>query len=1127
MSRCTFFSLILLAAVIVGVFGNRLMRADEKDAAESQPTFSKDKVEFFEKKVLPLLKANCFKCHGAEPKLKGNLKLTSHSGLLKGGDIGPAVDLKDLASSELLSAINYDGLEMPPTAKLKPDQIAVLTKWVKDGAAWTTTKDYGVETVHEVDKRGDGKDYWAYQAIKRPETPKVKNDRWVSNPIDGFLLAQLEAAKLKPNDMADKVALIRRAFYNLTGLPPTPQQIDDFVKDDSPKAWENVVDRLLDSPQYGERWGRHWLDIVRYAETHGYERDSSKPHAWRYRDYVINSFNKDKPYDQFVIEQLAGDEVPNVTAETLTATGFYRLGIWDDEPADRLLAKYNGLDDVLKTTTEAVLGMSMGCARCHSHKGDPIDHTEYYGMLAYFHDVTNMNRDNLRSWVTEEDKVKHEQVLKEKREREGQMYAQIYSIEQDFLVALKNSGESVGYMPQSDLEDVTYKFYRNTWDTIPNFEEFKHETEGKIASDFISLQPASRNEAIGFVYDAKLKVPAAGDYEFVVESTDGARLILDRKIVAERLGKGAGRVEGRTTLKAGLIPLRVEYFNTNAKPRLSIRWSGAQVRERFLTDDKVSQDGPAIAADSRKQGQRWKYSTSKPKADWQQPKFDDAKWKQGEGGFGTRGTPGSVVRTEWGTPDIWMRRKFNVAEIPPVLALDLHYDEDCEIYLNGNLIHSTKGYVQNYLRVALSSKSRAFLKKGENVLAVHCHQTGGGQYIDVGLVAAAGQFEFAQAFRQFGPKLLGDQTTKKHANLTRELDQSRKKRAQAPGTPIMSVREGGTSPVHVLIRGNPHVKGQQVQPVVPAMLSTKAPNIPKDRTQYGTSGRRLAFARWMFSEDNPLTARVMMNRLWQNHFGRGIVPTPNDFGKFGERPTNPELLDWLAAEFVEGGWKIKRMHKLLMMSSAYQMSSKANADGLKIDPANHKLWRFNMRRLSAEEIRDSVLAVTGELNLKAGGPSIYVPIAREVLQGQSVPGAGWGKSSPEEASRRSIYIHVKRSLIVPVLEMFDQADTDSSCPVRYITTVPTQSLGMLNGDFTNEKAVKFAERLIKDAPGDIRNQIRLAIRLTAGRNATEKELNSDVEFVTNLQGDEKLSREKALAVYCLLAINTNEFVYLD
>jgi hypothetical protein len=283
----------------------------------------------------------------------------------------------------------------------------------------------------------------------------------------------------------------------------------------------------------------------------------------------------------------------------------------------------------------------------------------------------------------------------------------------------------------------------------------------------------------------------------------------------------------------------------------------------------------------------------------------------------------------------------------------------------------------------------------------------------------------------------------------------------------------------------------------------------------------------MTSAENPLTARVMVNRLWQHHFGRGIVPTPNDFGLLGEPPTHPELLDWLASEFRDGGWRIKRMHRLIMLSNAYQMSSQGNEQGLAADPGNSLFWRFNMRRLSAEEVRDSVLAVSGRLNLKAGGPGVYPPIPKEVLAGQSVPGQGWGNSPPEEAARRSVYVHVKRSLLVPVLSNHDQADTDSSCPVRYTTTVPTQALGMLNGDFSQEQAAALAERLQRECPDDVAGQITLAVRLTTARRPLAAEVEQDVRFVGELKKQGRLSNSDALRHYCLLALNANEFIYLD
>jgi hypothetical protein len=960
--------------------------SSQSDESDPQPEFSQADVTFFEQKVLPVLRTHCFKCHGGKPEVESGFRITSRAGLLKGGELGTVFDAKNREASAILKAIRRDGLEMPPEEPLSAEHVAVLTKWVKLGLPWSKTEDYGVEPA----RNDDGSDYWAYQQITRPASPAVKNGKWVTNPIDAFVLARLEAAGLAPAGRADRIALIRRAYYDLTGLPPIPADVDRFLADDSPEAWAKVIDHLLESPQYGEKWGRHWLDLVRYAETHGYERDSPKPEAWRYRDYVIQSFNKDKPYNQFIIEQLAGDELPEVTIETLTATGYYRLGIWDDEPADRELARYDSLDDVLKTTSEAVLGMTMGCARCHSHKGDPITHKEYHGFLAYFHDVTYPNRDNIRPWVTDADRKVHEQRLAEKKAREEQMAADIRSLEDDFRAGLKD---------QLGIETGVTK----------------------------------QNEKV----------------------------------------------------------------------------------ERAI-----------LFADSRQQAQKWEYTFEKPSDDWIQTDYSTTSWDNGPGGFGVKGTPGSVVRTHWGTPDIWLRKWFEVDKVPPYLALDLHYDEDTEIYLNGVLVHSTKGYVQNYLRVPLSERALKALKPGRNVIAIHCHQTGGGQYIDAGLVVEPPRFDLNAALAQHGAKVLGKDGVKRLRDLGKQLEQSRKQKPAPPGTRIMAVDERGRAPVHVLLRGNPHAKGPQVGPVVPAALKTRPPelaDIPPD----GPSGKRLALAKWFFNDDNPLTARVLANRIWQHHFGRGIVVTSNDFGKFGTPPTHPQLLDWLASEVRDGGWALKRIHKLIMLSSTYQMSSRSSEANLAKDPGNDLLWRFNMRRLTAEEIRDTILAATDELNLKQGGPSIYVPIPQAVLQGQSRPGAGWGNSPPAEASRRSVYIHVKRSLLVPIMEIHDQADTDSSCPVRYVTTVPTQSLGMLNGDFTNGKAAKLAERLRKEARGNVPAQIRRAIRLATGRIPDDAEVASDVHFLRAIQSEDKLNEEQALKMYCLLTLNTNEFVYLD
>jgi hypothetical protein len=835
-------SLRTAAAVAGLVLVALLVRADEKKPP-AEKKFAAEEVAFFEKEVAPVLQQHCVKCHGGEKKVRGNLRLTAREHVLKGGDLGPAFDPDRPDDSNLLKAINWkDGLEMPPKGKLPAKEIETLTRWVKIDLPWTPGK---AEVVKDAPKGGvvteEAKNYWCYKPVKRPDVPAVKDRGWVRNPIDAFLLAKIEAKGLAPAGPADRVALVRRAYYDLTGLPPAPEQVDAFVNDPSPDAWERLIDRLLDSPQYGEKWGRHWLDVVRYAETNGYERDGPKPFAWRFRDYVIKSFNDDKPFDQFVREQLAGDEMPGHHPDAVIATGFYRLGLWDDEPADPKHARFDELDDFVTTVGQGFLGMSLNCARCHEHKRDPIPQADYYRLLAFFADVPRYdNNQDTRSAVA--------------------------------LTDITPPDRRAGYEP--DLQ----------------------EREARKA-ELIALTAKIEDEAIR-------KMPAED----------------------QRAAEGPDRPQVLRKMKSFLTPeQQTEY---------------AKLRQELAALRKAPPVGQELAL--------------------------------------------SVNHCPLNPPDTF-----------------------------------------------------------------------------------------------------------------------------------------------VMVRGSPHNPGAKVEPGFPAVLGFPPPTLPKPDKGAKSSGRRTALANWIASAENPLTARVFVNRLWQHHFGRGIVPTPNDFGKLGEPPTHPELLDWLADEFVKGGWCVKRMHRLIMTSSAYRMSSKANEPGLRLDPANTLFWRFNMRRLTAEEVRDSILAASGRLNLKAGGPSVFPKMPREVLHSQSMPGHGWGDSTPEEAARRSVYVFVKRSLLVPILAQHDQADTDSSCPVRYTTTVPTQALGMLNGEFTNEQAAAFAERLRKEVRGDLAAQVRRAIRLTTGRQPAGDEVKKDVAFIRDMQAKHGLTEPAALKEYCLLALNTNEFIYLD
>lgn len=1109
----------------------------QEGGAKSQtadPAFSKEQVEFFEKEVQPILKSRCLKCHGAGEKINGGLKLTNRAAVLKGGDLGAAVDLKKPAESLVIQAINYDGLEMPPSGKLPKAEIDVLTKWVMQGLPWKAGAVLAQEKPEEKPKEGppkvddEARNYWAYRPLQKGDVPTVKDAKRVRNPIDAFLLAKLEADGLSLAPPADKVTLVRRAYYDLLGLPPTPEEVDAFLADKADDAYERLIDKLLARPQYGEKWGRHWLDLVRFAETHGYERDSVKPFAWRYRDYVIDAFNRDKPYDQFIKEQLAGDELDEVTPETLTATGYYRLGIWDDEPADRLLAKFDVFDGVVSTTGQVVLGMTVGCARCHDHKKDPIPQRDYYRLLAFFRDVTDMNAKNTRMAATDADRRERERLANEKQKRESDLYQQLFAMEQKLARALdEKPGSKTGRRAVSDLTDLKFRFYRDTWQRIPDFEAIKAETVGDLPRNFLTLSAASRREAIGLVFEGRLNVPEAGEYLFTCEATAGLRLIVDGRPVFDKPERGEHKGSGRVKLTAGLTPIRVEYFNVDKKPDLKIAWEGPGVARRSLTDESAANVAAPLVADSRTAPQDWSYTIAAPAKDWAQPRFDAANWQRGPGGFGTAGTPGAVVRTVWSAKDIWLRKTFKLTEVPDRLAIDVYHDDDVRVYLNGKLVFEEGGFLVAYKRVVLPVDASEALVAGDNVLAVHCQQGGGGQGVDVGLVVASEQDALEVLMQKHGDELLGQGMAAKYASLKTQLETSRKAQVPEPGIEIMAVAERGRDKTHVLIRGNPAAQGDVVECGFPQVLTNAAPVIQERPGSEPTSGKRRALAEWLTAKDNPVTPRVMVNRLWQFHFGRGIVPTPNDFGKLGEPPTHPELLDWMAGEFVRQGWRMKSMHKLIMLSNAYRMSSAATAAGLEEDPANRLFWRFNMRRLGAEEVRDSVLAVSGKLNLKAGGPGVYAPISREVLAGQSVPGSGWGNSPPEEASRRSVYVHVKRSLLVPILSQHDMADTDSSCAVRFTTTVPTQALGMINGEFTNEQAEKLAARLEREVPDDLAGQIARGIRLTTSRLPAKAEIERDAAFVRKLQADTGMTAHKVLTQYCLLLLNANEFVYLD
>jgi hypothetical protein len=923
----------------------------------------------FATEIQPILARRCYACHGPDTAESG-LRLNSHEAASAELDSGSrAIVPGQPEASELLARIRSteEGVRMPPEGK--PLTIAEqerIERWIAQGAVF--------------------KQHWAFDELSDPEPPKPASDDSPvapshSNPVDAFIDAKLAAKGLKLAPRAEYRELLRRLSYDLIGLPPTYEQTVDFERranENFEAAWESEIDRLLASEHYGERWARHWLDVVRYAETNSFERDGPKPNAWRYRDYVIRSFNEDKPYDRFLMEQLAGDELPDVTKDSLIATGFYRLGTWDDEPADRELAMYDGFDDILTTVGQGILGLTLNCSRCHDHKIDPIPAKDYYSALAFFRNLTpngygpQVERPLVAS---QEDRARYAANEAAIREEGNRLQMRLSEVEALLRQDLETDPQTSGF----DLDEVEFRFYRDTFAQLPDFDTLKPETVGKLEPPLLDIGLATRPDDFGFVFVGKLIVPQDGEYSFRLDSDDGSKLTINGQTLIHYDGiHGVGSPRrAKLFLSAGRHDFRLDYFQGGGGKGLYLDWSGPGFRRHVLTRE------------------------------------------------------------------------------PDLKTVDLNQliQTDAASKLNPELVAEYKK-----LRKSLEANSR---KKPWD--------------------------EYGMCVSESG--------------------------TQAPDT-------------HILVRGSPQAQGDRVVPSFPSIFGGETATVVPSRENNST-GRRLAFARWVTSPEHRLTSRVFVNRIWQHHFGRGIVRTPNNFGQLGDPPTHPELLDYLAREFVAGGWRMKPLHKTLLMSRTYLQTSLVSEDAMELDPNNDLFSRFDMRRLSAEEIRDSILFANGRINLKLYGPSIYPELSQEVLASQSIPGKGWEKTSYKDQARRSVYIHVKRSLLVPMMANFDFPEPDSSCEARFITTQPGQALGMLNGDFLNQQATELAKRMREEAGEQVQDQIDQGFQLVLSREPTASERARSLRLIEQLETEHGLSREMAMANFALFLFNVNEFVYVD
>jgi hypothetical protein len=941
--------------------------------------------EFFEKEVRPLLAHRCQTCHGAS-KSKGDLRLDSRAAILKGGNTGPAIVPGKPEESLLIDAINYGELyQMPPKSKLDAREVAILTRWVALGAPWPGSEQDGAKplaapTAFNLRERAR---HWSFQPVRVPAIPDVNRTEWPRNPIDRFLLAAMEAHGLSPAPEADKPTMIRRLTFDLTGLPPTPEDVAAFLADDSPGAYEALVDRLLASPHYGERWARHWLDLVRFAETLGHEFDYDLANAFRYRDYVIRAFNKDVPYNQFVTEQVAGDRLDPPRRhptegfnESVLGTGFYFLGERTHSPVDLHVDEAARIDNQIDVLSKTFLGLTVACARCHDHKFDPISTRDYYALSGY-----------LKS-------SRHQHAFLDPTGRNGPAIADIRAVKEEMRSVDGWFREADATAPKAPVPDGASIV----------FEDFEGDDfDGWfVTGDAFGQGPSRRGD---------WRLGWEGPWPVAETISPGQA---HSGLISDKL---QGVLRSRTFV---LEKRLIHYLASGRKERLNL-----------------VVDGFEIIRDPIYGGLTIEVNADEPR---------------------------------WFTQDVGMwighRAYIEIAD----------------------------GGSQNFAQPAAG-------------------------YLDGKGFIAVDEIRFSD---QQAPPNPPARSASSRIALRSPRDEpalARLREAEAkiaPPTLALAIADGTAEDDRVHVRGNPSTLGETVpRRFLEALAGAEAEQPPP-----AEGSGRLKLARRMVDPSNPLTARVMVNRIWKHHFGEGIVATPDDFGRMGRPPTHPELLDWLAARFVADGWSVKAMHRLIVLSSAYRMQSRLDPEAERIDPSNQWLHRMNLRRLEAEAIRDTLLAVSGRFDRTLFGPSVPIHLT-PFMDGRGRPGS----SGPLDGQgRRSLYLNVRRNFLSPMLLAFDFPTPATTMGRRNISNVPAQALTLLNDPFVVAESRRWAERLLAETAKDATPRDRLErLYLTAfGRPPNEVETAEALAFLNGQEND-----PGAWADLCHVLINVKEFIYVN
>ena len=1088
-------------------------------------------VEFFEKRIRPLLAQRCWDCHGAD-LAESDLRLDTRVDMLEGGSRGAAVVPGQPDKSLLIRAVNHaDTLAMPPKEKLSQRDINDLAAWVKAGAVWPEGDKPRVASKKPVPK-SDGKaatftdeqrNFWAFQPISDPRPPLIKDERWIQSAIDRFILAELEARALKPAEVADKRTLIRRATFDLHGVPPTVEEVEEFLADREPDAFARVVDRLLASPRYGQRWGRHWLDVARYGDSNGLDENLAHANAFRYRDWVISAINRDLPYDQFVHEQIAGDLLPPegdandlVVAEQqnerLTATGLLVVGAKMLAEDDPLKMQMDIVDEQVDTIGKAFMGMTLGCARCHDHKFDPVTTADYYSLAGIFKSTkTMLNFNVVASW--QERPLASPAILRQVAEQKQKVAAKQNEANQ--LVATAN--EVLLTEARTHVADYVRSAAR---------EMYLERTTRTFGNEFDKR--ADKNAPL----PEGVRVIEAEDYQrgsaLKLKSGygEGIGVILSN-------GNGEWVVEYDINVPAGTYQIETRYAAAGSRP------TQLSLNGQVIKPDAFNEVTGSWNPDT----QRWHiegHYAFKEGANVLRlyrheplPHIDKLLIAR----VATSGSPVGVAATDLRPAFVsqWKRYLEKSVDDSNTLLTDwrdlLKSIQSAEETTRTETTN-TKELVSQLLSLAettgteLSEVMAAWKElKGTETGKATTELPNSRQEALRKLL-----FNMAEGFPFAVPKNAEEYfTAETKTALQQRREEVTQLEAALPQLPeVMAVSEGTIEDLPIHFRGNHTTLAKERQPRrFPRIFGgDQVAGLPNDR-----SGR-IEFVRWLTDPKHPLTARVAVNRIWQGHFGEAFVRSPDNFGLLGDKPTHPALLDWLSREFVgrsdsRNSWSMKTLHRAIMLSSAYQMQTTYREESFLADPDNRLWWRRNRRRLEVEAVRDSLLAVSGRLDNEMGGT--LLPSKNRAY----VTSTANNFPNIYNSNRRSVYLPVIRSALYELFQVFDFAEPSVLNGKRDSTTIATQALFMLNSSLVAEQSRELATKLVAMTNVDDDIRVRRAYELAFQREPSSSEIARAKEFVQQFADSTQptaTANEQRIAAwrsFCRTLLAANEFLFVE